>query len=245
MPNRILREGILESSKINALGLEAELFYRRLMSVVDDYGRFHAEPVLLRSKCYPRRIDQITDKKVAGYLAECAAAGVLLVYEIEGEKYLELCKFHQHVRAKHSKFPQPPADAEQMQRICIANARPNVVEDVDVDVVDQKGNKPESMVKGSKTNDVFPDVLNTEEFKKAWESYHSYRAAMRLPRLLPISRNNQLRRMAEWGHQSALSSISDTIANGYQGLFPPKKGNNATNSHRPKGHTGINTSAGY
>ena len=44
MPNRILRDGILMSPRVNVLSSEAELFYRRLMSVVDDYGRFSAHP---------------------------------------------------------------------------------------------------------------------------------------------------------------------------------------------------------
>ena len=42
MPSRIIRDGILTSERINALTERAELFYRRLMSVVDDYGRFPA-----------------------------------------------------------------------------------------------------------------------------------------------------------------------------------------------------------
>jgi hypothetical protein len=33
MPNRILREGILESERIDKIGPMSELFYRRLMSV--------------------------------------------------------------------------------------------------------------------------------------------------------------------------------------------------------------------
>ena len=36
MPNRILREGILTSERVNALSWEAEVFYRRLMSAVDE-----------------------------------------------------------------------------------------------------------------------------------------------------------------------------------------------------------------
>ncbi len=40
MPNRVIREGILNSQRVNKLTEPAELFYRRLMSVVDDFGRF-------------------------------------------------------------------------------------------------------------------------------------------------------------------------------------------------------------
>ena len=48
MPNRILREGILTSERIERLDWAEEVFYRRVMSVVDDYGRYYARPALLR-----------------------------------------------------------------------------------------------------------------------------------------------------------------------------------------------------
>ena len=53
MPNMILREGILTSERVNSLTTEEEIFYRRLISVVDDYGRYYAKPELLRSACFP------------------------------------------------------------------------------------------------------------------------------------------------------------------------------------------------
>ena len=36
MPTRILRDGILTSERVNLLDWEAEVFYRRLLSVGDD-----------------------------------------------------------------------------------------------------------------------------------------------------------------------------------------------------------------
>ena len=53
MPNRVIREGILTSERIEMLGWAEEVFYRRLMSVVDDFGRYYARPALLRAACYP------------------------------------------------------------------------------------------------------------------------------------------------------------------------------------------------
>ncbi len=49
MPTRILREGILTSETVNRLSLGAELFYRKFMPVVDDYGRYHAHIHLLHA----------------------------------------------------------------------------------------------------------------------------------------------------------------------------------------------------
>jgi hypothetical protein len=53
MPTRIIREGILTSERVDKLSERAELFYRRLMSVADDYGRYFANPANLRVNCYP------------------------------------------------------------------------------------------------------------------------------------------------------------------------------------------------
>lgn len=107
MPTRIMRDGILTSPRVNLLSEGAELFYRRLMSVVDDHGRFYATPMLLHAAVYPRRLDKITEGKIASHLAECQKALLLVRYTVKGEEYLQLEDFGQRVQAK-SKFPNPP-----------------------------------------------------------------------------------------------------------------------------------------
>ena len=80
MPVRMLREGILDSEAVNSLSAEAEVFYRRLMSVVDDYGRFDARPAVLRSRLYPIKIDAVFEVDVAKWLADCCRAGLVRTY---------------------------------------------------------------------------------------------------------------------------------------------------------------------
>jgi hypothetical protein len=110
MPTRIIRDGILTSPRINRLSESAELFYRRLMSVVDDHGRYFADTMLLMSACYPRRLNRITEEAIASHLAECQQAGLLEVYRVEDQDYLQLDDFGQRVQAK-SKFPDKPDSA--------------------------------------------------------------------------------------------------------------------------------------
>lgn len=107
MPNRIIRDGILTSERVNELGALEEVFYRRLMSVVDDYGRFEADPQLLRAACFPRRLDTTTDAQVMTWLAACARASLLRVYTVKSASYLQLQDFKQYTRAKKSKYPAP------------------------------------------------------------------------------------------------------------------------------------------
>ena len=117
MPNRIIREGILTSEKVNALKPRAELFYRRLMSVVDDYGRFSAHPAILRASCYPLCIDSVREADISRHLTEAQAAGLIALYEVEGKWSLEMRDFRQRLRTKNSKHP-PPENGRHMAVTC-------------------------------------------------------------------------------------------------------------------------------
>jgi hypothetical protein len=105
MPTRILREGILTSETVNRLSIGAELFYRKLMSVVDDYGRYHAHLKLLHANVCIHRWHQVSQEDVAAYLKECVDLGLIELYN--DNKTLEIKKFDQRRRSP-SKFPKPP-----------------------------------------------------------------------------------------------------------------------------------------
>ena len=109
MPNRVLRDGILRSERVDRLSPGAEIFYRRLMSVVDDYGRYYASTKLLNADCYPLKEESVP---VEDYLAECSAGDqpLVIVYTVAGKRYLEIQEFQQRQRSD-SKFPAPPRTA--------------------------------------------------------------------------------------------------------------------------------------
>lgn len=115
MPNRILREGILTSERISSLGWPAEVFYRRLMSVVDDFGRYYAKPELLRAGCYPLLLDKVGNSDIGKWMSACTEAALVRTYTVEGKEYLEVANFKQQKRAEKSRFPAPPIE-------CIADA---------------------------------------------------------------------------------------------------------------------------
>lgn len=106
MPTRIVREGILTSESVNQLSERAELFYRRLMSVADDYGRYFSHPSLLRAACYPLRLRQVSEADVKQMLNECISLALIIPF---GGKYIQIIKFGQQTRSK-SKFPEPTED---------------------------------------------------------------------------------------------------------------------------------------
>ena len=108
MARRWLRDTILTSESVDKLEPPAEVFYRRLMSVVDDYGRYDARPAILRAACYPLRLDKIRETDISRSLAACQSAGLIALYEVESKPYLVLLKLGEP-RAVSSKFPRPPA----------------------------------------------------------------------------------------------------------------------------------------
>lgn len=107
MPNRIVREGILTSEPVNSLDWAEEIFYRRLLSVVDDYGRYSADPRLLLAALYPLKLGSVSVPDVGKWLSKVSAAGLVREYSAEGKAYLEVTKFNQQCRAKRSKYPSP------------------------------------------------------------------------------------------------------------------------------------------
>lgn len=106
MPNRIIREAILSSEKMALLGWPEEVFYRRLMSIVDDFGRTEANPLLVRARCYPLQTDAVRVTDISRWMAACQTAGLILCYAVQGKQYLEVNNFGQQQRSV-SKYPAP------------------------------------------------------------------------------------------------------------------------------------------
>jgi hypothetical protein len=120
MPSRIIREGWLESEGINALSADAERFFLRLCLRADDFGRYHANPTLLRSNLFPLKDDvRITD--IPRWLAACERARLIRCYSADAKAYIEIRKFDQRTRAQVSKFPAPPPDDGLLPGICLTD----------------------------------------------------------------------------------------------------------------------------
>ena len=115
MPNRYIREDAIESEALNAVSWQAEVFYRRLLNRVDDFGRFTANHALLRASIFPLQLEKVRDSDMPRLLAECEKAGLLFVYSADSKPWLVINKWEKG-RASSSKIPSPPADiCEQMR----------------------------------------------------------------------------------------------------------------------------------
>jgi len=123
MPTRMIRDGILTSERVNALSERAELFYRRLMSVVDDYGRFSANLTLLRASCYPLKLDGVKEDSIKKHLAEAVDAGLIVLYTVGSKQCLQLQDFGQRIQSK-SKYPEPPGNGGRLPESTVLHGDP-------------------------------------------------------------------------------------------------------------------------
>lgn len=138
MPNRIVREGILNSDRVNALDWPSEVFYRRLLNKVDDHGLFDARPAVLRTSLYPLKVDRVREADCSRWLAECEKAGLIVLYKVDEKPYLKVLDTRWNVRSE-PKFPKPPS---AMSHNCAQlQATAPVVEVVVVDEDEDEKNK--------------------------------------------------------------------------------------------------------
>jgi hypothetical protein len=192
-----------------------EVFYRRLTSVVDDFGRYFADEGLLRAACYPRQLNKVSDSDIGKWLRACVDADLVRVYVAEDtESYLIVLRFGQQIRATKSKFPQPPseclADATQLPSKPPASAPVFVSEDVSEDEgVSEPARAPQF---------VLPGWINPDHWK-AWRAHKAHRKAT------PEQLQAAVDKLAKWrdAGEDYAGALENAAAGSYQGIFLPKE----------------------
>lgn len=207
MPNRIIREAILSSEKMALLSWQEEVFYRRLMSIVDDYGRYEANPQLLRARCYPLQTDAVRAADISRWMAACQTAGLILCYEVSGKCYLEVNNFQQQQRSA-SKYP-PCTSSEIICNQLVSNAHLGV--SVSVSVSED--------VKTAAPPFVLPDWIPPD----TWAAYCKVRTGKKAknePHALGLIVKD-LEKFKDAGHDP-IECLNNSIKSGWAGVFEPK-----------------------
>ena len=107
MPNRIIREAILDSDRYRALKNDSErLFFYEILLLADDYGLCPANYSFLESKTLPCMGK--TKKQVNGFLSCLQDDDLIRLYEIEGKRYLFIPRFGNIPKRGKPKCPLPP-----------------------------------------------------------------------------------------------------------------------------------------
>lgn len=102
MPNRMIREGLLESEAVLSVPVEARWLFVTIMLSADDVGLFEATEFRLG-----RRADVSRDS-VGRLLVMLADVDLIRLYEVGGKRYGFIPRFRQRVQIKSTKHPLPP-----------------------------------------------------------------------------------------------------------------------------------------
>jgi len=113
---RMLKKRVSYSKKLASLSSDScRLLYTWLIPHCDIEGRIEADPLYLKSIVFPR-IKSWTPAKIDKCLKELHEAGLIYLYEINGDRYLEVVKFkkYQNLRPDKEAESSIPAPPEQL-----------------------------------------------------------------------------------------------------------------------------------
>lgn len=108
--NHVQHQLVLENDHVNKLSLLAEIFFHRLINVVDRYGCFDARPMVLRARLYTLKLDDVTCANMTEWLTECSNAGLITCYEVDGLPYLQIAGFKRRMGPRKTDCPEPPEE---------------------------------------------------------------------------------------------------------------------------------------
>ncbi|MCK6685788.1 MAG: hypothetical protein L6R30_25615 [Thermoanaerobaculia bacterium] len=217
MPVRLLRDWT-DSEAVNSISPEAEVLFTRLIMKADDFGRYTADPRLLRPYLFPRKLDQIREVSLERWLVELESARLVRRYVVAGKPYLAIEKFGQRVRADASRFPDPPVVDERppddghvtVKRQTDDRPLRPVFEDED----DIRRRKKPSPPDGSSSGLPF----GSPDFREAWERFQAHRKEIKKP-LRPTGERALLSQLATRPECEAIAALQKAMAAGWQGVF--------------------------
>lgn len=98
------------SEKVNSLSLFGRLLYTWMIPHADDFGRLPGSPAKIKHMVVPFADETVKD--VERELADMHRIGIIIWYEIGGERFVQVVNFEDHQQGLHkrtkSKFPEPP-----------------------------------------------------------------------------------------------------------------------------------------
>ena len=216
-PGDWLRDTGLRSCSAAARGLWMDILC--FMHEGSPYGYLKVNHKVILSPNLARMCG-LTLQETDGCLAELAEAGVFEI-DAEGVIFSRRMIRDEELRNKRAACGHlggnPTLKDNHKVSVCLSNE------------VKQKPT-PSSSSSSSSSNTTskevvgveFPANLQSADFGAAWESYLAYRKSSRLKSLAPASIQAQLKNLSDMGHDEAIEAINQSIANGWQGIFPPK-----------------------
>lgn len=108
---RQFKPSFFTDDKVGVLSRDARLFFFGVLSEADDEGRLVDSPKRLAGVVFPFD-DDVTPKKIERWINELEAQRMVVRYEHDGGRFMQVRRFKEHQKMSHptaSTLPPPPA----------------------------------------------------------------------------------------------------------------------------------------
>lgn len=189
----------------------ARLLFIGTWNFADDHGNLERSAKQLRAQVFP--YDLVDAEPL---VQELLNAGLLVEYEADGKKYLHIKGFSAHQKIENRSKPRHPLP-EGSPSPPLDLPEPSALEGKGKGK--GKGNKEarERAIADALTRAAEVPGLDLD----AWHRWLQYRTELKKP-IRAESAEEAARQMAALGAQQ-LTAVTNSIAAGWQGLFPPKQ----------------------
>lgn len=221
MPQRFLRPGITNSERWNTVSFEAQSLFIRILTLVDDFGRYDARIAILHGQCFALRND-IKPQRTAAMRSELQRAKLIDVYEVDGREYLQIEQWQERARQDRSKFPDksqvveistPAANGSEPQpNPASIDHRPSTISPSTIDPIPSVA---AVAAKGS-LGEFVSRLEGIEGFEKAWSDFEQHRKEIKKP-ITPLAARNILETLLE-RPGDAVAALRMAIRRGWQGF---------------------------
>lgn len=104
MAARMIRDGLLDSERVQKRSVPARWLFVTIMLSADDIGLFEVSHFQLHRKA------ALNEKIIPKLLKELAEADLYRPYEVSGKRYGFVPRYGQRLQVTRSKYPVPPSD---------------------------------------------------------------------------------------------------------------------------------------
>ena len=225
MPTRLIRDRICKSESIDSLTWFEEVFFYRLITICDDYGRYDARAKVLKADLFPLK-DGVTINQIEKALNKLSTVGMVQVYVYDQKPFLQLVTWekYQSVRNKKSKYPEPPPTGEVVVSHTIENNCMQLHANAPVIQSESESESvsPPSPPEGeSNDGNVFEGRVFSDALKQAVTTWLAYKQEKRQP-YVPTGRSKLLSQIENnvktYGEAAVVELIDESMASNYQGI---------------------------
>jgi hypothetical protein len=217
---RSLKPELWLSPQVMNLSHSARLMFVGLITQADDDGRGLADVRRLKAAIFPG--DDITTLQVSAWLAECKDQALAALYDAapHGSLYQLTGWHHQKIKKPlPSQYPPPPGYVPK-EFPTGTELEANEFSRIGEDLIGEEE-------RGRDAREALIDGVNPT----AWKTWVDYRHQIRKP-LKPVSMPAAQRTLAAFGSEQ-MAVVQQSVANGWQGLFPVKQINGAHRFEQP------------